>query len=305
MNPDDTSSSLTAAPVAWHVLGAGAIGSLWALRLAARGVPVVLLAHGDAAPQRTLQLQDGEGRQAHTFAQRSASAPGPVEHLLVCTKSHLTLAAMTPLLSSLPAGVPVVLLQNGMGAEDELAAQRPDLCLLPAITTDGVWRRDRDTLVLAGHGDTWLGELRHEDSTRAQAIATELGMAFAPDIARRRWLKLAMNCAINPLTARYRCRNGELLHKPEALAVMREVCGEVAAVMRAEGLAADAEELFRLACAAAEKTSANISSMRADIEAGRRTEIEYLNGYIVRRAQQHGLAAPVNAELREEVQRMS
>ena len=281
--------------------GAGAIGGLGALRMAARGLQVTLLSRSEDSNPRELRLQDGDAVLQQRFPQQPLHAAGAVSALLVACKAHVAQAALTPLLPALPPGTPVVLLQNGMGVDGWLCAQRPDLSMLPAITTDGVFRRDRDTLVLAGHGDTLLGTANARDEGAAQAVAATLGMTYAPDICLRRWHKLAMNCAINPLTARYRCCNGELLQNGDALAVMRDVCGEIAQVMQAEGLPATADELFRLACAAAEKTAGNISSMCADVEAGRDTEIRFLNGYVVVRGQAHGLATPANAALLEEI----
>ena len=297
----------------WHVLGAGAIGGLWALRLAATGIPVTLIAHDNARrnanPTRTLSLQDGSHTVKHTFPQVSATSSREISRLLVATKAGVTAAALAPLLPRLPAGAIVLFLQNGMGVEDDLQATRTDLGVLNAITTDGVFRQDKDELVQAGHGETWLGCNDIGDAENALAIAAALSSTgwpvhFAADIRLRRWQKLAMNCAINPLTARYHCRNGELLEKPEALAVMRGVCTEVASVMRAEGLSTDSEQLFWLACQTAEKTAANISSMRADVEAGRATEIDFLNGYLLRRAAAHGIAAPLNSALCTEVMAM-
>jgi 2-dehydropantoate 2-reductase len=279
------------------VLGAGAIGGLWSLRLAGRGIAVTLVGRDGDAASRTLALEDGDTYLSHTFPQQSAAAHGAVARLLVATKSHVTRDALTPLLPRLPAATPVVLLQNGMGVEDWLCAARPDLCVLCAITTDGVYRRERDSLVLAGRGDTVIGGARPGDDAHAEAIARELGMMAVPDIAARRWQKLAINCAINPLTALYRCRNGDLLAKPEALAAMRALCTEVAAVMTAEGLAADADALFSLAAATAQNTATNRSSMCADIEAGRSTEIRFLNGYVVDRARFHGIAVPANERM--------
>lgn len=280
----------------WHVLGAGAIGGLQALRMAARGQAVELVARDDA-PTRTLVLREGDQEYAHPFVQRRPGATGPVTRLLVATKSQQTAAALAPVLADLAPGAMVVLLQNGMGAEDALLARRPDLHVLLAITTDGVFRPGRDTLVLAGRGDTLLGPLRPADASLARATAAALDMAFAPDIVQRRWLKLAVNCALNPLTALHRCRNGELLDRPDALATMREVCAEVAAVMRAEGLAADSGALFDLACETARRTAANLSSMRVDADAGRETEIRFLNGFVAARGAVHDLPTPANARL--------
>lgn len=299
-----TASSSPAASAPWHLLGAGAIGGLQALRLAARHLSVILVGRA-AQATRTLRLHDGDTVQEHDFRQLRAGATGPLRQLLVATKGQDMRTALAPLLPDLLQGATVVLLQNGMGAEDWLHAQRPDLHLLPAITTDGVFRTSPDSLVLAGRGETWMGALAESDVALAQATATELGMGFAPDIRARRWLKLAMNCAINPLTALRRCRNGELLASAEALATMRETCAEVAAVMRAEGLEASGEALFALACDTARKTAGNLSSMRVDAEAGRPTEIDFLNGFVVTRGRARGIPTPANARLLAAVHALS
>lgn len=290
----------TEVPAAWHVLGAGSIGGLQALRLAGRGIGVRLVGRDDA-PARRLTLADGSLLLEHEFTQVAPTAPGPVARLLVATKAPATRAALLPLLPFLDAGTPVVLLQNGMGVEEWLTGLRPDLCVLCAITTDGVFRRDRDSLVLAGKGETVIGAARNVDGARVALIAGELGMTPVDDIHARRWRKLAINCAINPLTALYRCRNGELLERPGALARMRAACAEVAAVMTAEGLPASADDLFDQARATAAQTAANLSSMRSDADAGRETEILFLNGHVAACGRRHGIATPENDRLVAEV----
>jgi 2-dehydropantoate 2-reductase len=292
------------------VLGAGAIGGLWAMRLARRGVAVALVAHGTTTGTRTLTLRHGDDIAAHTFPETSAHACGRIANLLVATKAHLTADALAPLLPQLAAATPVLLLQNGMGQDAPLRARRPDLCLLAGISTDGVHRTQRDELVLAGVGETLVGCEDPRCTAVAKRVADMLAgtgarVHFAADIRRRRWQKLAVNCAINALTARYRCRNGDLLQNPEALAVMQAVCHEIAAVMQAEGLPADADSLFAHACAAAAATAANISSLRADVEAGRPTEIRFLNGHVLACAEAHGIAAPANAALLAEILTLS
>src|SRR5690606_19506755 len=153
-----------------------------------------------------------------------------------------------------------------------------------------------------GLGETFIGAAETANRTTARALAESLNderwpVHFDADIKKRRWLKLAMNCAINPLTAIYRCKNGELLEKPEALATMLTLCAEVAEVMVAEGMATDTETLFKAVCTAAEKTAANISSMHADVAAGRETEIAFINGHVLTRARHHGLSVPANTAL--------
>lgn len=291
----------------WLVLGAGAIGGLWALRLAAAGHPVTLLGR-QAAPTRRLLLEDGAHPLTHDFpCHRRDDGPLPAaDRLLVTTKAGATARALAPWLATLPAALPVVLLQNGMGQETALLSDRPELVLLPAITTAGVFCRDADTRVLAGAGQTRIGAREAAQQPLADTIAREwqaagLATSAVTDITTQRWQKLAVNCAINPLTVRFRCRNGALLDTPEALALMQAVCAEVAAVMQAEGLAAAGDTLFATAQAVAAATAANTSSMLADVQAGRATEIAFLNGHVLACAARHGIPCPVNAALVSEI----
>lgn len=292
----------------WHILGAGAIGGLWAMRLHAIGCNVTLIERTSDAATRRLCLTESGQTACHDFPvtriDNIAESPSP---LLVTTKAGDTRAGLAPLLPELRPGDVVLLLQNGMGMDDWLRQQRPDLLVLAAITTDGVFREARDMLVLAGRGETVIGGDTAPEQEMASHITSQWQQAgeqvqAVTDIRWRRWQKLAINCAINPLTARYRCRNGALLDIPEALASMKAICEEVALVMHQEGYPVPADSLFQAACTIARQTSANTSSMLADVLAGRSTEIDYMNGHVTRVARKHGLGVPVNTAITAEIQ---
>lgn len=292
----------------WHILGAGAIGGLWALRLQALGGEVTLIERTAAPKQHRLCISENNLERCHDFpVMTTATTPGQsLSPLLIATKAGDTASALQPFLSMLHTGDTVILLQNGMGVDDWLRQQRPDLLLLTAITTDGVYRRDRNRLVMAGHGTTLIGGEQPAEQQQARRIADLWQQSGArveavDDMRQRRWQKLAINCAVNPLTARYRCRNGELLGKPDALQTMQALCKEVAAVMSAEGLPATGQQLFDSACQVARLTGANTSSMLADVLAGRQTEIDFMNGYVARMGARHHLDTPTNAAITAEM----
>jgi 2-dehydropantoate 2-reductase len=292
------------------VLGAGAIGGLWALRLATAGTAVTLLAHDENTPTRTLTLQDGERFSTHCFAQENVRAASTISHLLVATKANRTADALAPLLPQLQPHTLILLLQNGLGVDDWLCAQRPDIRVLTGITNEGVYRHERDYLIRAGAGETMLGSTLAEHENLAQQTAetfshTGWPVQFIDNIKYRRWQKFAINCLINPLTARYRCRNGELLNNPEALATMRAISTELAQVMQAEGFNVHADALWTDALHVAEITGANTSSMLADVLAQRETEINFINGYLLQKALQHHIDVPVNTALVKEVQALA
>ena len=295
--------TLPATPSHWHILGAGAIGGLWAVRLLSCGYPVHLIERlSSSTTHRSLCLID-DGHEARCDVPvRASNSHSTLSPLLITTKAGDTATALTPLLDDLQPGDIVLLLQNGMGVDEWLRQRRPDLHILTGITTDGVYRRGRNTLVLAGRGKTLIGGETPDEQLAAIEIAQQWNKCGAnvevvTDIRSQRWQKLAINCAINPLTALYRCKNGELEQHAEALVTMRDICTEVAIIMQAEGLSADGETLFKVACQVARQTSANTSSMLADVIAERPTEIDFMNGYVVNMALRHSIATPINTAI--------
>jgi len=125
-----------------------------------------------------------------------------------------------------------------------------------------------------------------------------------PDITVAQWRKLAINCVINPLTALHGCRNGELADNRELSKLVIAMCREVALIGAAAGQGTAIAELERVVFNVIRHTAQNRSSMLQDIEAGRHTEIDYINGYAVRVATQHGVDTPLNRQILQEVREL-
>jgi 2-dehydropantoate 2-reductase len=177
-------------------------------------------------------------------------------------------------------------------------------------------------VVHAGNGQTWVGPLLTGGVGRSKdpdAAGGALGIGHAgaavralascglganledmQQTQRRLWLKLAANAVLNPLTALWDVRNGEVLARAEGRAIADAVCTELAALaalvvpMVAAPSQAELRE-FVTSCAAANE--GNWSSMQQDVAAGRRTEIEQLNGWVVARCRDLGVPCAANAEL--------
>ncbi len=299
-----------------HILGAGAIGTLFAAELARAGAAVRLLLRDDDGVE-TLRRRGGLGVErdgVHSViavdALTLSQLDGPVTTLLVCTKAPQTVAAVAPLADRLSDATDIVLLQNGMGVRDELRAAHPRLTFLQGLITEGAFLRERFDVVHAARGDTVVGGFDADSQQRAERFAarwpvTALPLRAVPDIVRRQWLKLAANCVVNPLTALHRCRNGELLALPGIDATVRALCDELATVAAADGTPLDSAELQRNVFAVIRTTAANRSSMLQDVEAGRATEIDCINGYIVRRGEHHGIDCPTQRDLWRRVERLT
>ncbi|HDS1757775.1 putative 2-dehydropantoate 2-reductase [Pseudomonas sp. M5] len=280
----------------WHILGAGSLGTLWACRLARAGKAVRLILRDRQrllAYEQTggLTLVEQDHANHYAIPAETADTNGPVHRLLVACKAYDAAPAIARLAPRLAAGAQIVLLQNGLGSQDEVADQVPLARCIFASSTEGAFREDDWRVRFAGHGFNWLGD---PANPAAPEWFDELHDAGIPaewtvDILTRLWRKLALNCAINPLTVLHDCQNGGLLgHLSEVdglIAELGELLGRCRQPEAADNLG---EEVQRVILA----TSANYSSMYQDVRAGRRTEVHYLLGHACRSAARHGMVLP-------------
>lgn len=304
------------------VVGGGSLGLLLAGRLAAAGADVRLVVRTAAQRDRLraeglcVEAVDGTIR-ACVPAFAAADPPnGPVEWVLLCVKQRHVAEAAPVCAAWLGGTGRLVAWLNGLGHEEVLARWVEEARLYAAVTTEGALRMDAACVRHTGRGETHLGPMKPDGVGPAGgaaalsplvAVLRRAGFATCakPDIRPRIWRKLAVNCAINPLTALLGVPNGALVDAAELHPVMRAVIEEVAAVAAAEGVvlgddpvgAPIADRLLDEVFAVCRRTAANRSSMLQDLERGHPTEIAHLNGAVASRAARRGLAAPVNATL--------
>jgi 2-dehydropantoate 2-reductase len=193
-----------------------------------------------------------------------------------------------------------ILLMNGMGNREIFLQTGIDPSRLrEGITSFGVLLAEEGRVELKGRGKTVLQDkIVGEEKRFVEERFSEKGfeIEFASDFQRQQYLKLLVNAVINPITALTRRQNGVIL-SPALRGTVEAVVAEAAAVAATEGLAISEEEALRLVLFVAEKTAANTSSMLQDVLRGRKTEIESINGYLVRRAGEHGIEVSVNETL--------
>ena len=236
-----------AAAVTWHVLGAGSLGSLWAARLARAGVPVQLILRD---PQRLqayhqaggLTLVEQDQARLYPVAAQTPDNTQPIQRLLLACKAYDAEAAVAQLAPRLVPGAELILLQNGLGSQDRVALQVPQARCILASSTEGAFRERDFRVVFAGHGHTWLGDPLELQPPAWLEDLHQAGIAhdWSLDILSRLWRKLALNCAINPLTVLHDCRNGELLQHREQLSGL---CQELVELLEAGGQPAAASDL--------------------------------------------------------------
>ena len=280
----------------WHILGAGSLGTLWATRLARAGVPVRLILRNEA---RLADYRAGQGltlveqgvEQTYPVVGETPDSPEPIHRLLVACKAYDAQSAIAQLHPRLAPDAELILLQNGLGSQDAVAAQVPLARCIYASSTEGAFREGDWRVVFAGHGYTWLGDASHPtpplwlNDLQAAGIPHD----WASDILTRLWRKLALNCAINPLTVLYQCRNGGLQAHACEVATL---CAELAELLECCGQPAAAQDLHSEVQRVIQATAANYSSMYQDVTNARRTEISYLLGYACQAAARHQLVLP-------------
>lgn len=282
--------------MSWHVLGAGSLGSLWAVRLARAGLPVRLILRDRerlASYRRAggLTLVEPAHTQLYPLQAQTVDAPEPIQRLLLACKAYDAETAIARLAPRLAPGAELVLLQNGLGSQAAVAARVPAARCIFASSTEGAFRDGDWRVVFAGHGHTWLGDPQEPSPPAWLAELTEAGIAhdWSLDILGRLWRKLALNCAINPLTVLYDCRNGGLQQHPAEVATL---CDELVELLTTCGQADAARDLHDEVRRVIQATAANYSSMHQDVARGQRTEIAYLLGHACAAARRHRLVLP-------------
>jgi len=193
-------------------------------------------------------------------------------------------------------------LQNGMGNEETLAAGL-DTPVLAGTTTYGARLAGPGHVEWLGRGRVTVGPWRPADAAdRSERVAAAfraagLDATATTDVRHRLWQKLAINAAINPVTALARVENGALTQPGDLADVATAAGTETARVARADGVDLSATTVREGIADVVDETARNRSSMHQDVAAGRRTEIEAINGYVVERASAVGESVPVNRTL--------
>lgn len=295
----------------WHILGAGSIGSLFAAALSDSGCTTTLLLRNndketsDTGRLRTFYLRQNGQKRQFVLPASPASESNYISHLLLTTKAYDACAALGGIAHRLDEHSSILLLVNGMGVLQELEAEYPNLHYYCGTTTEGAYRQSPENFIHAGTGITKFGGgnvAPPQWFNQWQKLA--LACIWETDIEQTLWHKLAVNCAINPLTALHQCKNGELLESTALSKKLGLLCDEIAAISKSAGYTKTAERLHLDVAEVITNTAKNRSSMLQDIMAKKPTEISYISGYMVKTAERLGIPAPINADLLNRVREL-
>ena len=302
-----------AAPEVGHVivLGAGAMGSLFGAILAEGGLAVTLVDiradHIDAVNAHGLKIQGYGGER--TVRVRATDCTGELPRadvVLVQTKAMDTAVAVESVRRVFGPETVAISFQNGLGNEEVIGGVIGHERVLAGLTAQGATRIGPGVVQNYGDLPTYVGEMEGGLSARAERIARGFTAAGLPtrasaDIRRDMWKKLLGNVGLSPTSAITNLTQAEIMSVPELREVVLAAVDEAAAVGAAEGVELDAEEarsvLLKLVDPSGGGTGHAKSSACVDILNRRRTEVDWINGSIVRLGEKHGVPTPVNRTL--------
>ncbi len=284
------------------MVGAGAVGGFFGAHLARRHSGLSFLLRPktcEAVQTRGLTLRSAK----ETFTVRPPVASDPrrlpqPDLVILANKVYdldEVLAQIEPVLTDRTV---ILTLQNGVDVEDRLIARLKRDCVVGGVAY--IYAKIAEPGVIDHYkkGSVAIGELMGHTSERVSAIAAlfkEAGLSFriSEDIRRIKWEKMCWNCAFNPLTVLIDDRVAKALEQPEMLRVIHAIVGEVAAVSAALKVPLPDDTADKMVRATQEIRDIH-TSMYDDWKAGRPTEIDSLNGYIVARGRELGIPTPLN-----------
>jgi 2-dehydropantoate 2-reductase len=299
MNPPK-SREKTTHPLKIAVMGAGAVGSYYGGMLARAGHDVTLIArplHVAAIAQDGLRLQTAAfDEQISLAASSEASAVHGASLVLFCVKSLDTETAGALMRPHLAADALVLTLQNGVDNADRLRAVLPQHAVAAAVVYVATEMAGPGHVKHHGRGELVIEPSRHSEAAKQTLIAAGVPTEISGNVRGELWAKLILNCAYNAVSAITQLPYGKTVAGEGVQDVMKEVVAECLAVAQAEGVqvAGDVDAAIRKI---AETMPSQFSSTAQDLARGKRSEIDYLNGLIVRRGEALGIATPANRVL--------
>jgi len=289
------------------VVGPGAVGCLFASFFASAGEDVWLL---DKSPDRARQIAEkgvhvegiGGQRDIPVNATADTAEIGKVDLVLICVKAFDTHAAAESVKPILNNETVVMTLQNGYGNVERISEAVGEKHALGGTTAQGATLLGVGHIRHAGNGETTIGEINGSMTDRLKNLRTlfeKCGIAtkLTDNLDGLIWSKLVINVGINALTAIARLRNGKLVEYEGTRDVLRDAVEEAVAVASKDGVKLLFDDPVGKVEDVCRATAANVASMFQDVLRKKSTEVDFINGAVVRRAEELGMSVPVNLTL--------
>ncbi|CAI06248.1 Ketopantoate reductase ApbA [Aromatoleum aromaticum EbN1] len=281
------------------VMGAGAVGCYYGGMLARAGHDVVLIGrvpHVEAVQRDGLFL-DTQTFQAHVplRASTDAGAVQGAQLVLCCVKSTDTIDAAAEMAPHLAPGAMLLSLQNGVDNASRLQALLGRE-VAPAVVYVATEMAGPGHVRHHGRGELVIGPSAASESLAKLFAEAGVPVQISDNVMGALWAKLILNCAYNALSAITQLPYGRLVRGEGVEDVMRDIVRECLAVAQAEGVKVPGDS-WDAVQQIARTMPTQFSSTAQDLARGKRSEIEHLNGYVLRKGEASGIATPVNRVL--------
>ena len=288
-----------------YVLGAGAVGCFFGGMLARTQNNVTLIARSERAQainELGLEMDHKAFQEVINIqATSDLSVLRDADLILLCVKSPDTEKIIHEISSILPSNAVILSLQNGV-ANVEIASSLISNPVYPAVVYVAAGMNGHRTMKHHGRGELVVGSLQEIisiDQENLSGICTLFESAGVPceitnQIKRDMWLKFLVNCSYNGISGIGQITYGEMMQVPEIVRQIDQITDEFIRIAALEGVLISEEEGRRANALIASTMTTQRSSTAQDLARGKKTEIDFLNGYIVKLAKRHGVEVPNN-----------
>lgn len=281
------------------VMGAGAVGCYYGAMLARAGHEVVLIgrpSHVEAVRANGLRLETKAfDEQLRLDASTEASAVQGADLVLFCVKSTDSEAAAAQIKPYLSLGALVLTLQNGVDNDERVRSVLSNE-VAAAVVYVATEMAGPGHVKHHGRGELVIAPSRTSEQVAQHLVAAGVPTQISDNVRGALWAKLILNCAYNAISAIGRVPYGRFVDHPGVPQVMRDVVAECLAVAQAEGVQVPGDA-WAMVRGLAATMPGQFSSTAQDVMRGKPSEIDHLNGLVVRRGERHGVPTPVNRVL--------
>ena len=291
-----------------YVLGAGAVGCFFGGMLARANQDVTLIAR----PERTEAIsKDGLLMDCLALQEvvqikvtSNLNDLSDADLILLTVKSSDTEKLMHEIATIVPRHTLILSLQNGV-ANAEIATSIVTNSVYPAVVYVACGMMDQRTVKHHGRGELLIGSTKSLSGDEAKLLnevctlfaRASIPCVIAKDIKRDMWLKFLVNCSYNGISGIGQICYGEMVKIPEINQLIESITKEFLAIAECEGVYIDPQEARNANDLIAKTMATQVSSTAQDLAKKKKTEIEYLNGYIVELGKRHQIATPSNASV--------
>ena len=289
------------------IVGPGAMGCLLASFLSKSREEIWLLdKHADRATkisERGISVMGISGEwQVKGKITSEVKEIGGADLIIICVKSYDTKEAILHVKPLVAENTKVLTLQNGIGNIEIISEAVGSDKVIGGVTNLGATLVDIGQVRHAGHGETVIGRSDGKIPAELRSIREIFNKAgletrISRDIKGLLWSKLIINVGINALTAITRLNNGRLIEFEGTRRILREAVTEAIRIAKRKRIKLIYDDPLAKVEAVCEATATNVSSMLQDVLRKKRTEIDFINGVIVRQGQELGISTPVNSML--------